>query len=260
VVCRVAMPCWHWSTPSVVVVGWVPKVQSYEAAGWVFVAFATLEGMVGDEPASATYPLDRRTAGTINVAGAGAFLYREPVGRGVPVFVTNTAGDQVLDLVPEWDYVDGRHLLAPADDFPRGGLLWRTRLRSKPAHSPVAAWYQAEGTRLAMAGPMCLTRWEWSSVQLFDLRLPGPNNQSIPLEYPRDSGFGVRCGFYATMHGDFKHIGTTPFGFVTQSAGPLFLLSCMTCRVATALLMLCVRLSIPWQPRRCAHRSAPRPS
>jgi hypothetical protein len=73
------------------------------------VAFATVEGMVGDEPASATYPLDRRTARTITVAGAGVYLYREPAGRGVPVFVTNTAGDQVLDLVPEWDYVDGGH-------------------------------------------------------------------------------------------------------------------------------------------------------
>lgn len=64
---------------------------------------------MGDEPASATYPLDRRTAGTITVAGAGVYLYREPAGRGVPVFITNTAGDQVLDLVPEWDYVDGGH-------------------------------------------------------------------------------------------------------------------------------------------------------
>jgi hypothetical protein len=98
----------------------VPKVQSYEAAGWVFVAFATVEGMVGDEPASATYPLNRRTAGTINIAGARVFLYREPAGQGVSVFVTNTAGDQVLDLVPEWDYVDGGHLLAPADDFAAG--------------------------------------------------------------------------------------------------------------------------------------------
>jgi hypothetical protein len=81
------------------------------------VAFATVEGMVGDEPAGATYPLDHRTTGTINVAGVRVFLYREPTGREVPVFVTNTAGDQVPDLVPEWDYMDGGHLSALADDF-----------------------------------------------------------------------------------------------------------------------------------------------
>jgi hypothetical protein len=73
------------------------------------VAFATVEGMVGDEPASAAYPLDRRTTGTINVADAEVFLDRDPAGRGMPVFVNSTAGDQVLDLVAEWDHVDGGH-------------------------------------------------------------------------------------------------------------------------------------------------------
>jgi hypothetical protein len=29
-----------------------------------------------------------------------------------------------------------------------------------------------------------LTRWEWSSVQLFHLVLPGPKHQSIPFEVP----------------------------------------------------------------------------
>ncbi|MGB6164557.1 MAG: hypothetical protein WCF33_06385 [Pseudonocardiaceae bacterium] len=130
----------------------VPKVQSHEATGWVFAAFATVEGMVGDEPASATYPLDRRTAGTITVAGAWVFLYREPTGRGVPVFVTNTAGDQVLDLVPEWDYVDGGHLLAPADDFAAEWFAAAYAVEAEPAHSPVASWHQAEVTRLATAG------------------------------------------------------------------------------------------------------------
>ena len=83
-------------------------------------AFATVERMVSDEPASATYPLDRRTTGTINAVGARVFLYREPAGPGVPVFATNTARDQVLDLVPERDHMDGGHLLAPADDFATG--------------------------------------------------------------------------------------------------------------------------------------------
>ena len=72
-------------------------------------AFTTVEGMVGDKPASTTYPLDRRTTGTINVVSAGVFLDRDPAGRGVPAFVNSTASDQVLDLVPEWDHVDGGH-------------------------------------------------------------------------------------------------------------------------------------------------------
>ena len=87
----------------------VSKVQSYEAPGWIFVAFATVEGVVGDEPAGATYLLDGRTAGTISVAGAGVFLDGDPADRGVPVFVNSAAGDQVLDLVPEWDHVEGGH-------------------------------------------------------------------------------------------------------------------------------------------------------
>ena len=99
-------------------------------------AFAAVEGVVGDEPASATYPLDRRTTGTINAVGARVFLYREPAGPGVPVFATNTARDQVLDLVPERDYMDGGHLLAPADDFAAGWLPWRTWIRKQttPKH------------------------------------------------------------------------------------------------------------------------------
>lgn len=76
-------------------------------------AFATVEGMVGDEPAGATYPLDRRTAGAINVAGVGVFLYREPVGPGVAVLVADAARDQVFDLVPEWDHMDGVHVFSP---------------------------------------------------------------------------------------------------------------------------------------------------
>jgi hypothetical protein len=36
------------------------------------------------------------------------------------VLVADTAGDQVFDLVPEWDYVDGGHLSAPADDIAAG--------------------------------------------------------------------------------------------------------------------------------------------
>lgn len=80
-------------------------------------AFATVKGMVGDEPAPGTYPLDRRTTGTINVAGAGVFLDRDPASRGVPVVVNSTAGDQVLDLVPEWDHVDGRHFVSLGGDF-----------------------------------------------------------------------------------------------------------------------------------------------
>ena len=101
-------------------------------------AFATVEGMVGNEPALATYPLDRRTTGTINVAGAGVFFNRDPAGRGVPVFVKDTAGDQVLDLVPEWDHVDGGHLLVSAVTSPRRELPWRRRLRLEPAHSSLA--------------------------------------------------------------------------------------------------------------------------
>lgn len=72
-------------------------------------AFTTVKGMVGDEPAGATDPLDRGTAGAVNGAGAGVFLYRDPAGRGVLVLIADTAGDQVFDLVPEWDHVDGGH-------------------------------------------------------------------------------------------------------------------------------------------------------
>jgi hypothetical protein len=68
--------------------------------------------------------------------------------------------------------------------FPRGGLPCLTLFASDPAHSPVAAWYHELVTRSAIAGPMNLTRWEWSSVQLFHLVLPGPKHQSIPFEVP----------------------------------------------------------------------------
>ena len=81
-------------------------------------AFTTVEGMVGDKPASTTYPLDRRTTGTINIAGAGVFPNRDPAGRGVPTFVNNAASNQVPDLVPEWDHVDGGHLLTSAVTSP----------------------------------------------------------------------------------------------------------------------------------------------
>ncbi|MBV9057595.1 MAG: hypothetical protein JO296_13725 [Pseudonocardiales bacterium] len=111
--------------------------------------FATVEGMVGDEPALATYPLDRRTTRTINVAGAGVFLDRDPAGRGVPIFVNSSAGDQVLDLVAEWNHVDGGHLLVSAVTSPRRELPWRRRLRLEPAHSLLAAWYRAEMTGAA---------------------------------------------------------------------------------------------------------------
>jgi hypothetical protein len=53
----------------------------------------------------------------------------------VPVFATNTAGDQVLDLVPEWDYVDGGHLSAPADDFAAGwfAVAYAVEVRAGPS-------------------------------------------------------------------------------------------------------------------------------
>jgi hypothetical protein len=36
------------------------------------------------------------------------------------VLVADTAGNQVFNLVPEWDYVDGGHLSAPPDDIAAG--------------------------------------------------------------------------------------------------------------------------------------------
>lgn len=137
---------------------------------------------MGDEPASATYPLDRRTAGTINVAGAGVFLYRDPADPGVPVFATNTAGDQVLDLIPEWDYVDGGHLSVPADDFAAGWFAVAYAVEVRAGPSSGGFMVGGGGDPLGHGGVRCLTRWEWRSVQLFHLPLPGPKSRSIPRE------------------------------------------------------------------------------
>lgn len=128
--------------------------------------------------------------------------------------------------------------------LPRSGSLRRTQLRSKPAHSPVASWHQAEVTRLVMAG---LNVFDQVGAEL-GLAVPFASVRSkepvIPLEVSTDPGFGFAVASTPPCT-ETPDISAPPSSGSSLNQRSLIFVELHDLQVAMTLLMLYVSPADP---------------